>query len=187
MKVSRNRKENLDIEQHAPELAFEDLVVSPSLRIWAIYCLIFLGILSAKLLFLRELDQFELLWRGMLLAGASYLGYIYLFHVTTCYRLNPLEVVGQSGVFSKKIIRLPLNRITNYECKASFIERILGISNVMLDTPGGAGYELAMYRLPDKDSARIVSNLRYLMGQQKIAEAGSNELLKTFRQKAVAS
>ena len=134
---------------------------------------------------MHEEENFELLWRSFVLAGAFYLGYLYLIRVTTSYTLNVLEVAGRSGVFSTKVVRIPLNRITNYECKASFFERLLGLNNVMLDTPGGTGYELTMSRLSKRDSDTIVENLRYPMGQQKIAEAGSNEELRSLRKKAI--
>lgn len=168
-------------------IELEGLVLRPSLRLWVIYCAIFIAALSAKLFFTHEQENFELLWRSFVLAGGVYLGYLYLKRVTTSYTLNVLEVVGRIGVFSTQVVRIPLNRITNYECKASFLERLLGLNNVMLDTPGGTGYELTMSRLSKQDSDTVVETLRYLMGQQKIAEAGSNEELRSLRKKAIGN
>lgn len=181
----RKKRENNQLGTNS--LDFDEIIIQPSLRIWYIYLCIFILILLAKLVFMLEQQYFELLWRGIVSAGAAYLAYIFLSHITTSYTVNALEVVGHSGVFSKKVVRIPLNRITNYECKASFLERVIGMNNVMLDTPGGTGYELTMSRLLRRDADLVVGHLRYLMGQQKIAEAGSNKELRTLREKAVVN
>jgi uncharacterized membrane protein YdbT with pleckstrin-like domain len=147
----------------------------------------FLTALSIKAFLTIQEENFELFWRIIVLAGITYFGYLYLSHKNTTYTLNALEVMGTSGVFSRKTVRIPLNRITNYESSSTFLERLLGINNVMIDTPGGTGFELSMTRLLKKDSELVVGHLRFLIGQQKIAEAGSNQKLKSLRQKAVSN
>ena len=166
-------------------LKFKEHFIRPSLKVWFIYVCIFIAILCTKLFFLLEQQNFQLLWRCIVLYGAIQLSYLLLAHLSTSYSVNALEIIGRSGVFSKKSIRIPLNRITNYECNANFIERMLGLNNILIDTPGGTGYELKMARLKKQDSVQIIQHLRYLMGQQKVAEAGSNEELRSIREKSM--
>jgi len=185
MKGKLERKKSVDNQLKAGNYNFDELVCKPSLRVWFIYAFIFIAALSIKFYFMVDEQHFELLWRSIVSAGVIYLGYLYLMHVTTSYTVNVLEVIGHSGVFSRKVVRIPLNRITNYECRTSFVERVLGLSNVMIDTPGGASFELIMARLLKHDSDNIVEHLRYLMGQQKVSDAGSNVELKSLREQAL--
>jgi uncharacterized membrane protein YdbT with pleckstrin-like domain len=165
----------------------ESISARPSLRLWALYCLVFLGVLATKFSFFEIIPYAEIVWRAGVIIGALGLGYLYLLRITTLYTINSIELVEYDGVFSRRVTRVPLNRITNYDFRASFLERILGIGDVLIDTPGGTGYELSLTNLNRADADKITNGLRDLIAQQKIADAGDNAALRDSRRRAAAA
>lgn len=163
------------------------LSVKPSSKIILLYSGLFLCALVLKYMLISEMHNFELIWRAGVLAGTSALAYCFLRRMTTTYTINAIEVTGETGILSKKITRIPLNRISNYETFSSFTERILGLTDVLIDTPGGAAFELKLLELDKKDADCVTKVMRELIAQQKIAEAGSNDKLREMRERALAS
>lgn len=160
------------------------ILALPSLKVWWLYVIGFLTLLLVKFIFFHEFIAFNAYWRIVVAIGILALGYLYLERITTVYNLNAIELTGREGVFSKSVTRIPLNRITNYESQASFIERILGLNNLLIDTPGGNGFELKLKQLNYTDAENISARLRQLLAQQKIADAGDNRELRTLREQA---
>lgn len=161
------------------------LVVHPSLLIPHIYTCAFLTILVAKFIFGSELVAFSLTWKVAVVIGALGIGIAHLKRITTRYSLDAIELVEASGILSRRITRVPLNRITNYQVERSFLERILGIGSLLVDTPGGVGYEIKMRELDSSSISQLESQLGFLIGQQKIAEAAENETLRREREIAL--
>lgn len=158
-----------------------DLIVKPSLKVWFMYLILFILVLvvvGGAYVFIPELANMEFLWRIVLLCGLVPLAYQYIRHVTTSYLLNSIELIKRSGVFSRKISRIPINRITNYDFSASFWDRLIGIGDVMIDTPGGDGFELVLKSISIDDADRVMKFLASFIAQQKIADAGSNQKFK---------
>lgn len=163
------------------------VIVRPSLRLWYIYLFAFLTILIVKGTYFEVIPFAEALWKIAVLSGAIVIGYQYLQRATSRYVLSPIELVGYTGVFSRRVTRLPLNRITNYDFRASFLERLVGIGDVMVDTPGGAEFELRIRELNREDATAITEGLRDLLARQKIAEAGDDKDLREIRRRAALS
>ena len=147
-----------------------ELVFKPSLKVWGIYLILFVVGLVLKFILMTKFEISPLIWRWIVTSGVLYLGYLYARHVTTSYALNPTEVVGRSGLFSRRVIRIPLNRITNYDCHASLIDRLLGLRRVRIDTPGSTGFELVMTRLRKVDADRILGQLANRPFKQELVE-----------------
>jgi len=108
-----------------------------------------------------------------------------LARLTSVYTLNPLEITATVGILSKSSIRIPLNRICNYEVRRTFLERIVGLGDVMIDTPGTSGHELVMAELDKSVIDAMLTQLNTLLAQQKIAEAGDNTELREAREDAL--
>lgn len=162
-----------------------DLVAQPAMRVWWLYVIVTASLLLIKFTLLLQFSWLEPVWRVGVALAAIGLAYLYLQRITTIYQLNAIELTGKVGVFSKRITRIPLNRITNYESHSSFFERLLGLSNLLIDTPGGASYELTLSQLCHRDAERFSARLRQLIAQQKIADAGSNTELRQLRAQAL--
>ena len=167
------------------DLAFEQMALRPSLRLWWIYLFGFGCVLVVKLTLLLELPDLEWPWRMTVLGGALTLLYLFLKRRLTVYRLNAIELIGREGVFTKRVTRIPLNRVTNYDTHASLLDRLLGLNNIFIDTPGGTGYEMALKQLDQYDAQLLSGRLRKLLAQQKIADAGHNQQLRAVRQRAM--
>jgi uncharacterized membrane protein YdbT with pleckstrin-like domain len=178
--------ENRAITQPSKQAEPSQILALPSLKVWWLYVIGFLSLLIVKFIFFHEFEVFSAYWRIVVAIGILILGYLYLERITTIYNLNAIELTGREGVFSKTITRIPLNRITNYESQASFIERLLGLNNLLIDTPGGTGFELKLRQLNHIDAENISARLRQLLAQQKIADAGDNQELRSLRQQASA-
>lgn len=54
------------------------------------------------------------------------------------YEVGTAELTVYSGIFSKKRVHVPYARIQTVDQKASLLQRIFGVCNVVVDTAGGA-------------------------------------------------
>ena len=121
------------------------------------------GYVSFKLndLYPEELETAStLLWRMSFLFVFSWIGYLVIKRNTTKYIITSDNISSESGIFLKTIIKVPLHRISDYKIDSSLVERLIGVSNIMIDTSGGsAGYELTMHDLENKDVDIIVAKL----------------------------
>lgn len=162
-----------------------EIKVRPSLRILTLYITVFLLLLTSLFYFFENSALFELLWRVVIMLGAITIGHAAISRIHTRYTLDPLDLTEISGYFSKRAIKVPLNRITDYQVSRSFLQRLLGLGNIYINTPGGIGYELILRELTEQDLTTMANGLENLFEQQKIADAGRNEALVSARKQAL--
>ncbi len=68
-----------------------------------------------------------------IVVGLQALSYKYLW-----YEVGPEEISVYSGIFVKKRVHVPYQKIQSVDERASLIQRIFGVCNVFIDTAGGA-------------------------------------------------
>ena len=149
--------------------------VHPSTAIVYLYGAMFLGVLVAKTVIFVDVGLFDgtsgewasWLWRTLALVGVLVLGYHYLARITSVYEINALEVTTDIGIFSKRRNAAPLNRITNFQVDRPFLQRLLGQANLLVDTAGGDGIELALNEMNRKDAEQFAKILSYNWGDKK--------------------
>jgi uncharacterized membrane protein YdbT with pleckstrin-like domain len=74
---------------------------------------------------------------GMLVAGAAYVR-----HRSTRYVVTTNEVYRKTGLLSRRVTSLRLDRIQNTSFEQSFLERLLSFGDVHVDTAGSGGTEI---------------------------------------------
>jgi len=74
---------------------------------------------------------------GMLVAGAAYVR-----HRSTRYVVTTNEVYRKTGLLSRRVTSLRLDRIQNTSFEQSFLERLLSFGDVHVDTAGTGGTEI---------------------------------------------
>lgn len=74
---------------------------------------------------------------GMLVAGAAYVR-----HRSTRYVVTTNEVYRKTGLLSRQVTSLRLDRIQNTSFEQSFLERLLSFGDVHVDTAGSGGTEI---------------------------------------------
>jgi putative membrane protein len=74
--------------------------------------------------------------------------------------INPHEIVIKSGVFSRRVRHLPLNKIQNIEVTQNLLQRILGLAKVMIETAGDIETEGHLEFVSKKDAENISAVIR---------------------------
>lgn len=75
--------------------------------------------------------------------------YYYTFYITS------KEIVIKSGVVSRRQRNIPIERIQNIEITQNFLQRILGIAKVLIETAGGSETEGMLEYVSKKDAEDI--------------------------------
>ena len=80
--------------------------------------------------------------------GISFITRAYLSHWSVYYILTTEEVYKKTGLLSRSVINIRLDRIQNTSFTQSFIERIMKYGTIEIDTAGTGGTELVLYAVP---------------------------------------
>jgi uncharacterized membrane protein YdbT with pleckstrin-like domain len=72
----------------------------------------------------------------------------YLSHWSVYYILTTDEVYKKTGLLSRSVINIRLDRIQNTSFTQSFIERLMKYGTIEIDTAGTGGTELVLYAVP---------------------------------------
>ncbi|MFF0815371.1 PH domain-containing protein [Rhodococcus sp. NPDC003318] len=109
-----------------------------------------------------------------LIALAVLVAYAIARWLTTSYRIGPVHVELRTGVFQKKLLSVPRNRIRSVDVEAGLLHRALGLSVVRIGTGQRADRagESTRFELNALD-ARLVPSLRAaLLTRQSEAHPG---------------
>ncbi|MFC5972368.1 PH domain-containing protein [Halomarina salina] len=103
-------------------------------------------------------NDFEFRWVAWLLIplGMLFVGYAYVRHQSTRYVITTNEVYHKTGLFSRQVTSLRLDRIQNTSFEQSFLERMLSFGDVHVDTAGSGGTEITFRAVSNPQQ---VSNL----------------------------
>ncbi len=78
----------------------------------------------------------------------------------TSYRITDQYVELEEGIVARKSKRVPWLKITNFTREQSVSGRMLGLVNVLIDTPGHDQWELEFFELAMADADRIMELLQ---------------------------
>ena len=144
----------------------------PAKRIWAVYFLSFLIIIAMVHFGLGILqgqqslgkDAVAIIWKTTNILGLVALAYLYLWDLTSVFTISGECVTATMGILSKSHIRIPMNRITDYQVITPFHERILGIGSIHIDT---AGDDLIMRQISRTEIDSAVLRLEQLLNKEQ--------------------
>lgn len=130
---------------------------------------IFAVVVFFILIFTDQLGIFQFV-RMLIFLGTMIVLYIirmcikYYGYSKKAYALRRHDVLYKSGIWWKRHVFVPKNRIQHVEIKKTPLEDIFGISRLMIFTAGGSGSDLVIPGLLPENAERIKENL-----MQKIA------------------
>lgn len=134
-------------------------LAKPSLRRAFFYAFLFAALVVYGR-FQTDLDpELNKVWLGCLGVMLVLLFIAMLFRWTTTYIITSDEVQRFSGILARRTVIVPLMRITNASANQTFLERILGLANVQIDSAGGDTTEMQFTRIlkvEANEAARIV-------------------------------
>jgi uncharacterized membrane protein YdbT with pleckstrin-like domain len=73
----------------------------------------------------------------------------YLSHKSVYYVLTTQEIYKKSGILSRSVMNIRLDRIQNTSFTQSFLERFMKYGTIEIDTAGTGGTELILYAVSD--------------------------------------
>lgn len=122
----------------------KDIIIHPAKRVLALYFLSFILILAILVFLLDSLNQqldlinalSNIIWKLAVFVGLSLLCYSFLWRLTSKYTISTECVAATIGIFSKNHIRIPLNRIVDYQVITPLLERLLGLGSIHIGTAG---------------------------------------------------
>ena len=102
----------------------------------------------------------DLVWL-LLPIGMLIMGYAYLRHQSTRYVITTNEVYRKTGLFSRRVTSLRLDRIQNTSFQQSLFERLLSFGDVHVDTAGSGGTEITFEAVsnPQRVSSLLTEQL----------------------------
>lgn len=132
--------------------------------IWLVSWLIIvsIGIIGVGVVgFLLLEDKLRLLSIIPVAIGILFITRAYLSHWSVYYILTTEEVYKKTGVLSRSVMNIRLDRIQNTSFSQSFIERLMKYGTIEIDTAGTGGTELVLYAVPnpEKVNGRLTEHL----------------------------
>jgi uncharacterized membrane protein YdbT with pleckstrin-like domain len=100
------------------------------------------------------------------------LGVAFLRRWTTLYTITNHEVILTSGIFARHAVAAPTNRITNISGRQSFLERLLGLANLYIDTAGGDQPEIVFPRMTKADASLANEILKKMSTARPTPQSG---------------
>lgn len=114
---------------------------------------------------------------AMLLVVAAVVVYQVVSYKHLYYELTPTEFSLYKGIFSKKRVHIPYQRIQSVDQRASLLQRFAGVCTVSIDTAGGSANKavtVPYLTKQDAESLRVELFSRKLGGER----AASGELVQ---------
>lgn len=100
------------------------------------------GLIIPLYIALANNDRMEMLYIGIgALYGLLVLPSIILHYYYFTFFITPNELVIKSGIFARKQRNIPLSRVQNIEIEQNFLQRILGLARVKIETAGDSQSE----------------------------------------------
>lgn len=142
--------------------------------IWAVAALlsaaIFGGILAAALVFFLD--------RDLLIAGGVFLAFaaIGIVHAVLRYRIWRFDVQDDAlflerGVLTRVRTVVPYVRVQHVDTQRNPLERIVGLSSVVVYTAGSRGADVTIPGLVPSRASELQQTLRTLVGERDVDDA----------------
>lgn len=159
-----------------PKIVF---LAKPSLRRAFFFAAIYLAFMLYGLSATDYDPRYNPFWSFLTTILAAALGLALLRRWTTTYMITTEEIHCQSGILSRTDAVVPISRITNSMSRQSFLERLLGLDNLYVDTAGSESTELMFMRILRSDSLKASKLIRDMRSAHIKALEVSDELGET--------
>lgn len=83
------------------------------------------------------------------------IGYSYLHRRTTSLQAIDDRLEHDTGVIKHTKQKIPIRMITDTVVERGFLDRVLGVSTIKINTSGGMGYEVTLGLVDKKEAARF--------------------------------
>lgn len=103
------------------------------------------------------------------------MGYEYLYWKNFEYSIDSDGLKILSGVISKNDKDIPLKRIQNVDVNRNIVQRVLGISQVDIETAGGGRTEASLRYLDYNDAEKLQQRVRELKNRRKSDKGSKKE------------
>lgn len=100
-----------------------------------------------------------------LIGGGGFLVYSFLWRLTSVFTISAECVSASIGILSRSHIRIPLNRIVDYQVSRPLLERILGLGAIHIDTAGSE--ELIMPQISRREITTALKQLDSLLNKEQ--------------------
>ena len=124
----------------------------PSLRLIAprIAVGIVLVVAGAVLTQMLELEGVPS-WLPLVLVpiGLLVIAWAYVGHVSTQYVITSEEVYRKTGLLTRDVVQIRLDRVQNTACTQSLAERLFSYGDVTIYTAGSDTMDISLYNVPD--------------------------------------
>ncbi len=111
----------------------------------------------------------------LLVLDFVYLVYSFIRAYFMKYRITDQYVELFEGIISRRQKRAPWLKITNFTVEQNVVERILGVTNINIDTPGHDQWEIELTNVTKEDGEQIVALLQDYIPDAKGAAASTTE------------
>jgi uncharacterized membrane protein YdbT with pleckstrin-like domain len=147
-----------------------DIVLHPAKRILVVYALAYLAMLlliGFAVGFLREKTGLEIptlwyVWIPLIFLGLGLFCYAFLWRLTSEFRISNECVTGNTGILSRRKIRISLSRIVDYRLMRPLLLRVLGLGSIHIDTAGN-DEEIIMIQISNKVASKATKRLDELL------------------------
>jgi uncharacterized membrane protein YdbT with pleckstrin-like domain len=106
-----------------------------------------------------------LIWLGLVFALLVF-ALAYLEKIFTVLKLYEDRVEMSRGVINSEVISVPLVKITDSKIKHSFIDRLLGVATVYINTSGKDDYEIILGGFAISDLENFHDQLYKLLSEE---------------------
>ena len=84
----------------------------------------------------------------------------------TSYVITGQDVRATSGILARRMAVVPYKRITNVAARQSFLERLLGLANLYVDTAGSDRSEVIFQRITRSDARAAAAILNRIVAER---------------------
>jgi putative membrane protein len=101
------------------------------------------------------------------LFSAAVVAYILITTASYSYEMGSEELVMNQGILNKTSRSVPVSNIDNVTVNRTMLDRILGVGDICIDTPGGTGYELVLKHVEAGMLKEVVDELKSHMKEHR--------------------
>lgn len=148
----------------------EEYHFRPTLRYLLFFCLVYFPLsfwLIAKLSFDERIEiVFDQAALGF---GAVAILWRLLVRYTSLYSLTPQHISWRRGIIARDIMRVPVQRVTDYRAIQSVTQRLFAVADLQISTAGTDGKDMVFTDCNTSDVERTAALIEKLIMAQKPA------------------
>ncbi len=113
----------------------------------------------------------EPMWFGLLTTLLMLLVYANIVRATTSYVITDNAIQSASGILARRSSIVPYRRVTNVAARQSFLERLLGLVTLYIDSAGSDVQEVSFRRMTTSEAREAGKIIRNIINSQSAPSA----------------